>query len=182
MNVTKFIANRLSGSVKSKSFSKLIMRLCIASISIGVAVMIITSAMIRGFKSQISHKIFDFWGHIHITESFVQESFNPEPISFDQAIVDSILGIEVLEYEVPRKIWGVNMSVQPKILRTKGKARLVQKFIQFPGIISTKEDFEGIFIKGIGTDYESEFFENYLQEGNPLALTDTAIHRGDPII
>ena len=177
MDFTKFIANRIGGRGKAKSFSRLIKRLCIASIAIGVAVMIITSSMIRGFKSQISHKIFDFWGHIHITESFVQESFDPEPIRYDQAVVDSIMAIEELAYEVPRVIFGLNIPVGTKLLKTKGKARSVQSFIQFPGIISTSSDFEGIFIKGISTDYPLEFFNEYIIEGNPIAVTDTSIQR-----
>ena len=178
MDFTKFIANRLRGASQNHSFSKLIIRLCIASIAIGVAVMIIASSMIRGFKSQISHKIFDFWGHIHITESFIQESFNPEPIEYDPAIVDSILNINELEYDLPRTIPGLPFNFGVKRKRTKGVVHRVQRFIQFPGIISTESDFEGIFIKGVGTDYDRQFFEQYIIDGNQLELSDSTIQRG----
>ena len=68
MNVPFFIARKVA-LVGEKSFSRTIIRVAIAAVAISVAVMVVSTALIAGFKNQIRDKIFGFWGHIHISET-----------------------------------------------------------------------------------------------------------------
>jgi len=43
--------------------------------------MLLTNAMITGFKREIHNKIFGFWGHIHITDTNINRDFELRPIS-----------------------------------------------------------------------------------------------------
>lgn len=73
MNLEYFIARKVAASGQ-KSFSRLIIRIAITAVALSVAVMIIATALIAGFKYEISNKIFGFWGHIHITDTDINRS------------------------------------------------------------------------------------------------------------
>ena len=68
MNLEHFIAKKV-GFGKEKTFTKTILRIAIVSIAISLAVMIITTSLISGFKQEITNKIFGFWGHVQITDT-----------------------------------------------------------------------------------------------------------------
>ncbi|MEL6866188.1 MAG: ABC transporter permease, partial [Bacteroidota bacterium] len=98
MNLAYFIARKVA-LANRKSFSRLIIRIAIAAIALSVAVMIIATALISGFKNQISEKIFGFWGHIHITSTTVTRTFEAAPIPLNQSFyphMDTIGGIDYL--------------------------------------------------------------------------------------
>jgi lipoprotein-releasing system permease protein len=75
MNFEHFIAKRISFQSK-RSFSKMIVRIAITGIALGIAVMILSLAVIRGFKSTIQQKLSNFAGDIQITK--LQLANNPE--------------------------------------------------------------------------------------------------------
>ncbi len=68
MNLEYFIAKRVATSSSKQSFSRLIIRISAMAIALSLTVMIVSTAVISGFKHQIQEKIFGFWGHIHITD------------------------------------------------------------------------------------------------------------------
>lgn len=79
MRVEHFIAKRMAFT-NSASFTKIIIRIAIAAIAVSLTVMILTTAIITGFKKEITDKIFGFWGHIHITDSNINRNFELTPI------------------------------------------------------------------------------------------------------
>ena len=68
MNLEYYIARKVAAAGQ-KSFSRLIIRIAIIAIALCLTVMIVATALIRGFKSEISNKIFGFWGHVQITDT-----------------------------------------------------------------------------------------------------------------
>ena len=66
MNFEFFIAKRLLKEENS-SFSKPIVRIATLSIALSIAVMIVSVAVLGGFKKQIREKITGFTSHIHIS-------------------------------------------------------------------------------------------------------------------
>ncbi len=169
MNLPFFIARRIALD-SGKNFSRLIIRIAVIAVALSVAVMIVATGLIAGFKSEISRKIFEFWGHIHISDTAYSLSFEPQPIEKNQTFypsLDTVTGIPAAELAL------MDNGQRPP----RGGIRHIQAFAHEPGIIRTKTAMEGILLKGIGTDFDWENLKPYLLEGKPIALTDTAVSR-----
>ena len=146
MNVEFFIASRITSKGKA-NFSRPIVRLGIISVALGLAVMIISVAIVTGFQQQIRDKVIGFGSHITITNFQVNSSYEPSPISINQpfySTLDSIPGIHH-----------------------------IQVFATKAGIIKTEDQIEGVVLKGIGTDYDWSFFRDKMVEGGLFNSGDT---------
>lgn len=165
-NLSLFIAKRIALS-GGKNFSRLIIRIAVVAVALSVAVMVGASALIAGFKSEISRKIFEFWGHIHISDTAYSLSFEPKPIDRDQEFYPSLDTVRSIPDYYLQSL-GLNKG------DVKGGIQHIQAFAHKPGIIRTKTALEGILLKGIGSDFAWEHLKPYLLEGRPIALSDTA--------
>jgi lipoprotein-releasing system permease protein len=58
---------------------------------------------------------------------------------------------------------------------TKGGIRHIQVFALKPGIIQTNEEIEGIILKGVDSDFEWDFFDKYLVEGERIEFSDSTM-------
>lgn len=166
-----FLAKRIALGGQH-SFSRIIIRIAAVAVAISVAVMIISTALITGFKKEISSKIFGFWGHIHITQTgFGNSLLDTPPLEFSEALFNSIDTIKRIRYleDIPAK----NGYSQREGI-TRGGVNHLQTYALKAGIIQAKEDIEGIILKGIGTDFNWDFFDTYLREGAPIEFPDTA--------
>ncbi len=168
-----FIARRLAFSTE-KTFSRFIIRIAVAAVALSVAVMIAATAMIAGFQQEISKKIFGFWGHIHISDTNSSLSFEPTaiPDSLDFRSILDTLG--PIFFEKERTVGGVALENDFQQTRTKGGVAHVQSFAIKPGIIKSKEQIEGILLKGIGPDFDWARLQPYLLEGRAIDLADTS--------
>lgn len=174
MNLPLFIARRIA-QAGGKNFSRLIIRIATAAVALSVAVMIAASALIAGFKTEISRKIFEFWGHLHLATSMYTLS-EPKPIPIDQPFYPSIDTVRSLSYPAEEEILGyaTGRTVEKK---SHGGIRHIQVYALKPGIIRTKTAMEGILLKGIGKDYDWQNMKPYLLEGRHIALNDSAPSR-----
>jgi lipoprotein-releasing system permease protein len=173
MNLPLFIAKRVSFSTK-KTFTGLIVRIAIVAVALSLAVMIISTAIISGFKNQIGEKIFGFWGHIHITSTQINRTtMESVPISANQDFLPIVKALGRISYSEPARIFGFPLPWE-RVKTTKGGVRHVQSFALKPGIIKTKKEIEGIVLKGIGKDFDWTFFDKFLVEGEKLELPDSA--------
>lgn len=179
MNLPYFIARRVAAAGR-QSFSRLIIRIAIVAIALSVTVMIVATALISGFKQQISSKIFGFWGHIHITSSSMTRSFEAMPLAIDQDFYPHIDTIRKIYYEEYFTFLGNEFENYEVERSTNGGIRHIQVFAHKPGIIKTKEDIEGIILKGISTDFDWENMQQYLIEGE--AINFSAEKKSEDII
>jgi lipoprotein-releasing system permease protein len=131
---------------KEKSFAGVIIRIASLAVALSIAVMIITTALITGFKSEISSKIFGFWGHLHVNAAHVYQNL-----------------IENKPIEAQKDVYNGLMKLQGVLA--------VQAYAIQPGIVKGKNDLEGIFLKGIGSDFNWKFFKSYLQQGNIIRFS-----------
>lgn len=145
MNLSLFIAKRLSGK-KEKSFSSGIIRLAMLGVSISVAVMIISTSTVGGFKNGISDKISGFNGHIIISHQQNQQSF--EQWAFEDTFTDNYF------------------KSAKSIIQVAGVAIK-------PAIIKTEEEMDGIVLKGIDSRYPVKYLQNNLLSGTIPLLSDT---------
>ena len=155
MNYELFIAKRLIASKKYKSsISAPIIKIGMIAIALGVIVMLIAISSGIGLQKKIREKVSGFNGHIQIVNYDYNNSLvSVKPISTLQDFYPNFKDVEGIEN--------------------------VQIFAQKAGIIKTKTDFEGIILKGVGTDYNWKFFENYLVSGRIPTYTD---ERSDAIL
>ena len=176
LNLEYFIAKRVAQSGK-KSFSRLIIRIAIVAIALSIAVMIVAAAFIRGFKSEISNKIFGFWGHINITDSNISISNEEVPISLEQDFYPHLDTISRIKYLKPKKRFGYEVPEEFEEVMTNGGVRHIQMYAYKNGVIKTKSEIEGIQVKGIGKDFDWSFMKQYLKEGDPIELPDSTTSR-----
>ncbi len=172
MNLERFIAKRVATS-SGESFSRLIIRIAVIAVALSLSVMIVSTAVISGFKHEIGEKIFGFWGHIHITSTQINRTTGESvPIKINQPFYPAIENIGQITYDDIPTILGYELPRQVK-RQTQGGIRHIQAFALKPGILKTKKEIEGIILKGIGEDFDWSFFKKYLVEGQPLVQDDT---------
>ncbi len=176
MNFPFFIASRVAASGQ-KSFARLIIRIAIAAVALSIAVMIIANALIKGFKSEISDKMFSFWGHIHITSAQQTTTYEPIPILADQTFLPKLKALKTLpdSFLKIEKIIGETKNTDLSREYREGGAKPsfggikhVQAYATKAGIIKTKDNFEGVILKGVGTDFNWSFIDQYIIEGRKL--------------
>ena len=148
MNTEFFIAKRITFDKESKqSISRPIIRICIFGISLGLAVMIISVAIVVGFRHEIRKKIIGFGSHIQIVNYDLNTSFETSPISRNQHFYPSLDSIKGVKH--------------------------IQVFATKPGIIKTKADIQGAIVKGVGSDFDWSFFNENLIDGNSFTVNDS---------
>ncbi len=180
MNFERFIALRVASNNRS-SFSGKIIRIAIAAIAVSMAVMIIATALVTGFKNEISEKIFGFWGHIHIRHYKVENSIESIPILKAQNFYPGspkadpadtyITDVGRVEYMKQGKFLGFDYEYKTK---TKAGIRHIQSYANKAGIIKTKDQLEGIVLKGIGDDFNWDFLSKFIVEGERLPYGETS--------
>ncbi|MBU2046756.1 MAG: ABC transporter permease, partial [Bacteroidetes bacterium] len=74
MNLELFIAKRISLQAK-RTFSKLIVRIAIVGIMLGLGVMILSLAIVKGFKSEIREKVRGFNGDVQFIKYDLNSSY-----------------------------------------------------------------------------------------------------------
>ncbi len=149
LNTELFIAKRIfSDKSVKKGISQPIVTIAIVGIALSLAVMILSVAIVTGFKAEIRNKVIGFGSHIQIVNYDSNVSFETEPINKKQAIfsdIENLLGI-----------------------------KKIQEFGIKAGIIRTKTDIQGIVLKGVGNDYDWSFFKNNLIDGTIFEVNDSA--------
>ena len=61
---------------------------------------------------------------------------------------------------------------------TKGGIQHIQQYIHKEGIIKTKDQIEGIILRGVGPDYRWDFLQQYILEGQVLDYNSAEAERG----
>ncbi len=175
MNFPFYIAKKVAFSGR-KTFSTNIIRIAIAAVALSVAVMVITTAMVSGFKKSISEKIFGFWGHIHIEHLSSNNSFEAQPLEIEQTFYPSLDTIRNVAYYEEQTILG--FSTGKKVQKfSNGGVRHIQVYANKAGVIKTRDQLEGVVLKGIGKDYDWQFLNKYLIEGDTLTWNDTTMSK-----
>ena len=149
LNTELFIAKRIfSDKTVKKGISQPIVTIAIIGIALGLAVMILSVAIVTGFKSEISNKIIGFGSHIQIVNYDTNISFETEPINKQQGFFSDI-----------EELKGIKQ---------------IQEFAIKAGIIKTKTDIQGIVLKGIGSNFDWSFFDQSMVAGKSFRVSDSA--------
>ncbi len=169
MNFPFFIARRVAASGQ-KSFARLIIRIATTAVALSIAVMIIANALIKGFKTEISDKMFSFWGHIHITSAQQTTTYEPIPILDDQEFLPRLKTLKSVPDSFLRQ-----QITEGGLKKSFGGIKHIQAYATKAGIIKTKDNFEGVILKGVGADFNWPFIEQYIIEGRKLNLCTDSV-------
>lgn len=176
MNFPIFIARRLSREGK-KSFSRFIIRIAIVATALSICIMVMASSLINGFQKEISQKIFGFWGHIHITDTNVNRSFEAIPINRNQDFYPVLDTFQQITYPGYRSFMGREYGEMIP-MQTNAGIDHIQSFILLPGIIQTKKQIEGIILKGYGSDFDFNRLKDFIKRGEIPTLHPDSTSNG----
>ncbi|MBX2827472.1 MAG: FtsX-like permease family protein [Flavobacteriaceae bacterium] len=141
MNFEYFVARRIVASKDYKSsISAPIIKIAITAIALGLAIMMVSMATGVGLQKKIREKVSAFNGDILITNYDTNFSNDSQaPILKDQGFYPEFNLAEGIDH--------------------------IQAVALKGGVIRTETDFEGVVVKGVGTDFKWGFFDEYLKEG-----------------
>lgn len=106
--------------------------------------MILSVAVVTGFKQKISEKVIGFGGHIQIGNFDLNKSIESLPIE-------------------------KNLLLENKIRQIKG-VKNIQVYANKAGMIKTDNQIQGFILKGVDKDYDWDFIKTNLIEGNILQI------------
>lgn len=155
MNFPYFLAKRITQE-SHRRFSKLIVRMAIAGIVLGLAVMILAVAVLKGFKGEIIQKERDFNGDISLFSQSLNNSYESSPFVLDKEDMARL-----------KRIDGV----------TK-----VEAYAHKPGIIKVHEEVEGVVLKGIDSTYDQSLLEGMLLKGRMIEFHNDSIPSNGQIV
>ena len=148
LNFALFIARRIfSDRDNKKKFSRSIISFALFGIAFGLMLMILSVAIVTGFKNEIRNKVIGFGSHIQLVNFDSNSSFETVPVSKHQPWMERLTSME-----------GV---------------RHVEVFATKPGIIKTDEEMMGMVLKGVGPDFDWRFFQENLVAGSVFSVSDS---------
>lgn len=149
MSWESFIARRIYlDKEKKREVSPPAVRLAIAGVAMGLAVMILAVAIVVGFKREIRDKVIGFGSHIRISAFSSNTSYEASPIQFS----DSLQAVLAADADVAR----------------------IEPFATKPGIFKTDDHYMGIVYKGVTSAHDWTFYEQHLVDGTLPQIADSA--------
>jgi len=148
VNLPFFLAKRIyTNNADKKRVDRPAIRIAIAGVAVGLAVMLVSVSVVFGFKHTIRNKVVGFGSHIQVANFMTLQASEQYPIQMG----DSML----------------------KVLRAIPGVKHVQRFAVKQGILKTDKDFLGVAFKGIAADYDTTFIHQNLVAGAIPHFSDT---------
>ena len=145
---TWFVAKRLFAEGGSSGrASRLATGIATTGVAIGLAVMLVSVAIVLGFQKEVQDKVLGFGAHIKVLNYKSLSSQELSPIVIDDSLTSRLAAI-------------------PNVAS-------VARFCTKPGMLKTDANFRGIAIQGIGQDYDRSFISSHLVKGEMPEFTDT---------
>ncbi|AYL96989.1 ABC transporter permease [Mucilaginibacter celer] len=146
MSFASFISSRITFKSK-RTFSKLIVRIAIIGIMLGLGVMILSLAIVKGFKHEIRNKVRGFGGDIRVVKFDLNNSYESSPVETDPVFEKRALKSPYISRMMP--------------VATK------------PGIIKANNEIEGVVLKGVDKTYDWAYFKTTLVAGGMINFADS---------
>lgn len=141
MNLHLFIARKIyNGDGGKQKVSRPAIRIATIGVAIGLAVMIVSLAIVLGFKHTIRDKVVGFGSHITVANFFTLQSQHEEPIQVNDSVM---------------KAWKKLDGVKD-----------IQRYAMVQGILKTDSDFLGVGFKGVAEEFDTTFISQNMNEGS----------------
>ncbi len=149
MNLPYYISKRLKAN--GNSFSAIVHTIAVTSISVGLAVMLISVMILGGFTSTIENKIFSFSGHLQVVKFTLNNALEESPFSSESSLLvssDSLEGI-----------------------------RHIQEYSHKATLLRSEQEVQGVLLKGVGPSFDTLNFGQNLVEGDFISFPDSTYSR-----
>jgi lipoprotein-releasing system permease protein len=146
LNLSYFIAKRISFK-RTGGFTGTIHRIAVASIAIGLAIMIISFMILGGFQNVIADKVFSFTGHYQVHRFSLSNDFEESPISTNSEFYTNYHELDYIRH--------------------------VQGYATKPGLLKGEEEVEGVIMKGVGPTFDSVSFSPAIKKGRFIRFSET---------
>jgi lipoprotein-releasing system permease protein len=115
--------------------------------------MIVTLSLVNGFQDTISQKIFSFWGHIRVVDRQPMKSAIAEesPIQKNDTVFNAI-------------------KRNPDVAD-------INSFATRYAILKSREEIDGVLIKGLDTAYDFKHLQRFMQQGRWIEFNDSSYSR-----
>lgn len=134
-----------------KKVSKPIVFLAIAGITLGIAVMLLSISIASGFQKEVRQKIIGFGSHVQISSSYNNLSFESSSLKMNEIPIEEIKKDEAVKHiQVYAYKPAIMQAKQTDAVNSEG-----QKI----------RDILGVVFKGVSSDFNKDFFQKHLKEG-----------------
>jgi lipoprotein-releasing system permease protein len=147
LNKAIALLNRKIAMNREKGFSKIVIAISSGSVAIGMSVMIISIAILFGFKDRIRSKILSFSGHIEVTKFSMGDKYQHPPMSVKGQLFNQANKIPEIAY--------------------------LQPFIYKAAMVKNNEVSKGVLFKGIEEGFNTGSFAGNLLTGEMVKFSDS---------
>ena len=147
MNFELFIVKKIIRSRTGKrSGANTLVNVSVIAIALSMSVMILSVAILAGFKKEIKDKLTGFGSHIQISSLTSNNSWETGPISIDQPFLEKLKSDQAISGIYP--------------------------FATKPGMVQSGKELQGIILKGVAQGYNWDFFSRNLIAGRVPDLSN----------
>jgi len=138
LNLPYFISSRITKNEEG-SFSGTITRIAIISIAVALSSLILAFLILGGYENVITSKIYSFSGHVVVSKYTLSNSVEETSIMVSDSLLEKVKNTEGVDY--------------------------VQAYSFKYGLLSTKDEVQGVLVKGIDEHFNRTDFEQHLIRG-----------------
>lgn len=141
MNFPLFIARKIyNGEGGGQKVSRPAIRIATIGVALGLAVMLVSVAVVLGFKHTIRDKVTGFGSDITVANFFTLQTSDTKPIQVGDSMMTALKKIEGVKH--------------------------VQRYAITQGILKTDSDFLGVAFKGVAEEFDTAFLSRNMIEGS----------------
>lgn len=138
-NAVRFLSRRMTVDPSGKGMARPVVRMAQGGVAIGVALIILSLAIVQGFQRDVRNLVVGFGSHLSVVAGDQGRAQGTDRVAID--------------------------ALDPVRLSGLTGVRHVQTFAQRPAILETTEEVKGVIVKGLGPDVDSTFLTRNLRSG-----------------
>ncbi|SOE24151.1 lipoprotein-releasing system permease protein [Spirosomataceae bacterium TFI 002] len=143
MNLEQLLAKKIR-ITKGQAFSSTVLKVGVISVALGVAVVLISFAVLLGFKETIKEKLFTVSSHLQISKITLNQSYEEAPFVF-------------------------NSEIQG-ILKNNTNIARFDPIIQKSAILKSEKEINGVLLKGVADSFDWKAFNVNMVAGRAIEL------------
>ena len=137
LNLPYYISKRLKAD--GNSFGSVVHSIAVASICIGLAVMIISAMILGGFTTTIENKIYSFSGHLQVVKFTLNNAIEESPFTSKSDLLT-----------IDKKFEGI---------------KHVQEYSHKATLLKSEYEIQGVLLKGVAPSFDTANFKQNIIEG-----------------